>query len=241
MKVKSIVLNYTALTMIVGAFSFNAFSQQKKKKSTNVEVISPSVKEVEAPSSDELPPPSVVNDPLPLNKKNEQKSSPTSSSSGSHNLGIGLGQTFLFGGFGDHGEDKITIPDLYYAYNASYSFDMLLNYHYSKHAYENKSVELPGFNIAIKAKVFQFDAFSPFVAAGLGFYRPVWSEGNWTSKGKTTFGTTLAAGSDLKLNDSFTVGIIFHHHNPFDVKQENDHKRVSGTYVKMLITLMYSF
>ena len=39
---------------------------------------------------------------------------------GAHSLGIGLGQTFLTGDFGENGEDSITV-DLYYKYKASYS------------------------------------------------------------------------------------------------------------------------
>ncbi|MCR9203128.1 MAG: hypothetical protein NXH75_01015, partial [Halobacteriovoraceae bacterium] len=47
-----------------------------------------------------------------------------------HSLGIGVGQTFVAGDFNDTGEDQITW-DLLYNYSASYSFDLLTNFHHS--------------------------------------------------------------------------------------------------------------
>ncbi len=56
---------------------------------------------------------------------------------------------------------------------------------------------------------------------------------------KTAFGIHLGGGADLRLNDNFTVGILGHFHNPFDVKQD-DGMDVEGSYFKLLITLLYT-
>lgn len=160
-----------------------------------------------------------------------------------HSLGLGLGQTVLLGGFNDHGENKITL-DAYYNYSASYSFELLVNFHYSEHEFKNESVILPGLATAIKGKIFQFDSFAPYAFGGLGFYRPqaerVINNTIVKSEQKWTFGTNFGLGVDLKLNKEFTFGILAHYHNPFDIKQEVG-TEVEGSYFKVLLTTMYTF
>ncbi|MEA9355239.1 hypothetical protein SHI21_03460 [Bacteriovorax sp. PP10] len=160
-----------------------------------------------------------------------------------HSIGLGLGQTFLRSDFHDEGTDKIT-PDLYYNYSASYSFDFMANLHWSKHSYLNQDVTVKGLALAIKAKVFQFDAFSPFFLGGFGFYLP---QAHRTVGGVRTetreqlvFGMNLGGGVELRLNDEFTVGVIAHYHDPFDVRQENA-PDLEGSYMKLLIMGMYTF
>ena len=160
-----------------------------------------------------------------------------------HSLGVGLGQTFLKGDFGDEGADSITI-DLYYNYAASYSFDMVANFHYSEHDFKGQKVQIPGLAIGIKSKFFQFDAFSPFALGGLGFYAPTVTRriNNELVESSTrlTFGVHMGGGVELKLNNKFSMGILAHYHNPFDVKQE-DGPEVEGSYVKLLLTTLYTF
>lgn len=160
-----------------------------------------------------------------------------------HSLGFGVGETFLHGDFKDNGDNIIT-GDLFYSYSASYSFDAVANVHYSEHKYKGRSVRIPGATFSIKAKVFQFDSFSPFVMAGLGFYRPVvvrmMNNALTRSDAKWTFGPNLGIGADLRLNRHFIAGVLIQYHNPFDVKQDVG-EPVSGYYTKLLMTLMYSF
>lgn len=156
-----------------------------------------------------------------------------------HSLGLGLGQTFLMGSYEDKGDDKIT-ADLLYAYSASYSFDLLLNFHNSSHAYQTRKVWIQGLTMSIKARSYEFDAFSPFVLGGLGFYRPqIYKNGN-TSVQKSTFGMNLGAGMDLRLNHRVIVGLMGQYHLPFEVKQD-DMENVRGSYFKLLLTTMYLF
>jgi len=156
-----------------------------------------------------------------------------------HSVGFGLGQTFLIGDFEKYGDNKIT-GEAFYSYSASYSFDMLLNFHYSEHEYKDNLVSLMGLSVSIKGKYFDFDSFSPFLMGGLGFYRPrIRIDDEW-SEGKNTFGFNVGGGVDLQLNDKVTIGILGHYHNPFDVKQD-DMKDVRGSYFKLLMTLMYQF
>ncbi|MCK5883257.1 MAG: outer membrane beta-barrel protein [Bacteriovoracaceae bacterium] len=160
-----------------------------------------------------------------------------------HTLGIGLGQTSLFGEFKDRGEDQIT-ADLYYTFSASHSFDMFANLHYSKHDYRSNYVTIPGLTTGIKARLFQFDAFSPYVLGGMGFYRPKMKrtvEGKiQTTEAKITFGLNAGAGADLRLDEHFSVGVIAHYHNPFDVSQDEG-TDLEGSYFKLLMLGYYTF
>jgi opacity protein-like surface antigen len=156
-----------------------------------------------------------------------------------HSVGIGLGQTFLFSDLEESGDNKIT-AELFYAYSASYSFDLLLNFHTSSHSYKDEEVSLMGLGASIKGKYFEFDAFAPYILGGLGFYRPRIKKDNEWSEGKNTFGFNLGAGVDLQLNKNVIVGLLAQYHNPFDVKQD-DVKDVRGSYAKLLITAMYQF
>lgn len=179
----------------------------------------------------------------------EDSSSPSSAPSAStgavnlHSIGLGLGQTFLNGKFQDNGEDKIT-ADLLYSYSASNSFDLLADFHYSKHEFRGRYVRLTGLALGIKAKIFNFDAFSPFVLGGLGFYAPKVKRpvGNdlIESKSKVVFGNHIGVGAELRLNRRIVMGVMAQIHNPFDVKQEIG-PEVEGFYSKMLIYGMYSF
>lgn len=161
-----------------------------------------------------------------------------------HSLGLGIGQSFLQGDFEKHGDNRITW-DLYYSYSASHSFDLVANFHSNTHKFRQKKVRTTGLAFGIKAKVYQFDSFSPFGLAGLGFYSPkVVREVNGgelrESESKLVFGNHLGAGVDLNLNDKMTFGLLGHYHNPFDVKQEVG-EEVEGSYFKLLITALYSF
>ncbi|MBC7713486.1 MAG: outer membrane beta-barrel protein [Rhizobacter sp.] len=160
-----------------------------------------------------------------------------------HSVGIGVGQTFLRSDFHEHGTDKIT-PDLYYSYSASYSFDFLANLHWSKHEYLNRNVEIKGLSLSIKAKGFQFDAFSPYLVGGLGFYEPQAKRDiNGTlvkTREQIVLGMNLGAGVELKLNSEWTVGVIAHYHDPFSVRQDQ-YGDLDGSYMKLLILGMYTF
>ncbi len=160
-----------------------------------------------------------------------------------HSVGVGIGETFLSGDFQDSGEDAIT-AEVYYTYSASYSFDVMANFHYSKHKFRNQETTIQGLNAAIKSRLYEFDSFSPFVMAGLGFYRPkvsrVLNNTLVESEGKLTLGPNLGAGVDLRLNRHFIFGVILHYHDPFDVKQDYGPK-VEGSYLKLLLTVMYTF
>ncbi|ATH09055.1 hypothetical protein BIY24_14210 [Halobacteriovorax marinus] len=178
--------------------------------------------------------------------KNVDSEIPTSrnmSTLNKHSVGIGIGQTFLMSEFADKGEDKITW-DLFYNYSASHSFDFIANFHTSKHKHLNQYTQLTGLALGIKAKVFHFDNFAPFVTGGFGFYQPkmrrMINNELVTSKTKLTFGYHAGAGADLRLNDKFTVGVLGALHNPFDVKQELQ-PEVEGSYVKLMMTVFYTF
>jgi opacity protein-like surface antigen len=160
-----------------------------------------------------------------------------------HSIGLGLGQTFLRSDFGANGNDKIT-PDLYYNYSASHSFDFVANLHYSEHTYLDKKATIKGFALAIKGKVFQLDAFSPFVMGGFGFYLPSvkrLQSGILTeTRTQLVFGVNAGAGVELQLNDKVAVGVLAHYHDPFDVRQDVG-SNLEGSYMKLLIIASFTF
>lgn len=161
-----------------------------------------------------------------------------------HGVGIGLGQTFLLGEFETLGDNAINL-DFFYSYLASYSFDFLLNFHHSTHTFKSTRVVIHGFAPGIKAKLYQFDSFSPFLLGGFGFYRPRTTRyveflGYQESRPKTTFGAHIGFGGDLKLNEFVTMGLLGQYHHPINIKQEVGPK-VSGSYFKLLVTAMVTF
>ena len=160
-----------------------------------------------------------------------------------HSFGVGLGQTFLHGDFSKNGQNSITV-DAYYEYKASYSFDLLINGHFSGHSLGEKESTITGIAAGIKGKVMNFDAFTPYFVGGLGFYLPsvtrIIEDAIIESKSKLTFGTHFGLGADLDLNEKYTIGLLAHVHNPFDVDQELE-PEVEGFYYKVLFTLFYKF
>lgn len=160
-----------------------------------------------------------------------------------HSIGLGVGQTFLRSDLADQGNDKIT-PDLYYTYSASYSFDFVANLHYSKHKYMNRDATIRGLALSIKGKGFQYDAFSPFVLGGFGFYLPgatrITNGVPTETREQLVFGFNLGGGVELRLNNEVSVGVIAHYHDPFDVRQEVG-PELEGSYMKLLIVASYTF
>jgi opacity protein-like surface antigen len=160
-----------------------------------------------------------------------------------HSIGIGLGQAFLLGDFGDNGEDKIA-ADLLYAYKASHSFDFYANFHTSSHKLRETKSTITGLALGIRGRAYQFDAFAPFIVAGLGFYQPqvkrYVDQTLLESEEKITFGVHVGGGADLQLSRRVSVGVMGHYHNPFDVQQDLG-PDVEGAYFKLLLTAMYHF
>ncbi len=160
-----------------------------------------------------------------------------------HGVGFGLGQTFLLGKYSDHGDDKITF-DLLYSYAASYSFDLLIDGHMSEHEHKDQKFRTLALATSIKARLVEYDNFSPFVLGGLGFYAPriyrdVDGENEWSQR-KITFGLNFGGGADLRLNDNYVVGLLGQMHWPFVIRQDQG-SDVKGYYFKLLITGMYLF
>jgi hypothetical protein len=160
-----------------------------------------------------------------------------------HGLGLGIGQNFLMGKYGKYGQDKIA-ADILYTYAASYSFDLLVDAHWSEQKDDKDRMKTRGLTGSIKARVFEYDNFSPFVLGGLGFYAPkakrnVNGSQKWTSD-KVTFGANFGGGIDLRLNEHYVVGLLGQVHWPFNVQQSQG-PDLKGYYFKLLLTGMYLF
>ena len=156
-----------------------------------------------------------------------------------HSLGIGLGQTFVRGDLGKHGQDQIT-ADIFYNYSVSYSFDLMLNLHYSEHDFARRQAKLQGLAVGIKAKLYEFDSFNPFFIGGFGFYGPKIRDELAKSPSEVVFGIHLGGGGELILNRRFSLGLLAHYHNPFDLHHEVK-PAVEGFYFKLLVMMLYRF
>jgi len=161
-----------------------------------------------------------------------------------HGIGFGIGQNVLMGNYGKYGKDKITL-DLLYSYAASYSFDVLIDAHYSVQQDNGEKMRTTGLATSIKGRLVEFDNLSPYLLGGVGFYAPrAYREKNtggkkWTED-KITFGFNFGAGLDLRLNDQFVVGLMTQLHTPFTIAQEGQ-SDLKGYYAKFLLTGMYLF
>jgi hypothetical protein len=230
---------YKKVAASVATFLFTApllaqtkpFAPKIQTPSTKEELVSKEKTAAEKPAEVEKAEPQVApNAPAPRRLRQ-------------HSFGVGLGETFLLGKYADYGQDKITM-DLLYSYAASYSFDVLVNAHWSEHKDNSEKMRIMGLNAALKSRLFEFDNFSPYVLGGLGFYAPrayrnVEGSNKWSEQ-KITFGANFGGGVDLRLNDEWTVGALGQLHWPFSVEQNNG-PDVKGYYFKLLLTLAYSF
>lgn len=224
--------------MVLAAMSFSLPSLSQEEKAFSPKI---STQDTGADLVDSSPAPRAVKEERTFPKEYPRTSAPRRLQR--HGLGFGIGQTFLLGGYGKHGLDKIT-ADLLYSYAASYSFDLLANAHFSKHKDQGDEMKLLGLSAGIKARLVEFDNFSPYVVGGLGFYAPqakrlTGGETQWSDQ-KLTFGVNFGAGIDLRLNDEWVVGVLGQLHIPFVVEQEGQ-SDVRGYYAKLMFTTMYQF
>jgi hypothetical protein len=225
LKVKKILV--PIMFIMIGTFLFSESAQAENVN--NLQPPTPPVQERAQPV--DPPPTAIIAGPRIPNGLHK------------HSVGIGIGQTSLFGDFEELGENKITF-DLLYSYSASHSFDLFIDAHHAKYSFKEQWLQTTGLAIGIKAKAYQFDSFSPYGIFGFGFYSPkakrLINSVLVESSTKLIFGWHIGAGAELKLNNHFSVGVQLQYHNPFDIKQEIG-TEISGTYSKMLITGMYTF
>lgn len=230
-------------TLVAMSFLTPSLSYSQEIKSTVRKIQTPdtaadlkdsSAKETQTPPDSKAP---VKGDEA---VSSEYSSAPAPRKLRQHGLGLGIGQTFLFGNYGKYGQDKIT-ADLLYSYAASHSFDLLVNAHMSTHKDNSEEMKLMGLTGSFKGRLVEYDNFSPYVLGGLGFYAP---QADRDSTGKTTrkltFGLNFGGGLDLRLNESYVIGVLTQVHWPFKVQQDEG-QDLKGYYMKLLLTGMYLF
>jgi len=183
---------FIALTIlsIVGAFSFQAFSQSKIEKMTTGD------------GPKDLPG-SRVDDYLKI-----------------HSLGLGIGETWLSGDFANYGNDGISWDIYYdYSASHSFDLLVDFHWNKFSNDSGGKETQI-GLVPSAKIKFYQFDNFTPFVILGLGFYAPEVSSPTYDSDAKIVLGASYGLGMDLRLSRHFKIGAIYQIHNPFDVSQD---------------------
>jgi hypothetical protein len=237
----------TGLTVLtVSSFFSLAFAQNQLNKNTTPAIKTPSTQKefIETPEQKKVEIETEKSEiSEPMNNPSPVTGSPAVRKLRQHSVGLGIGQTFLLGKFSDYGTSKIS-GDILYTYSASYSFDLLVNAHYSNHSDKKERVSLMGINTAIKSRVFEFDNFSPYILGGLGFYGPkvrreINANPTWSDR-KIVFGMNFGAGVDLRLNEQYVIGVLSQLHWPFNSNQTNQ-SDVKGYYLKLLMTISYLF
>jgi hypothetical protein len=161
-----------------------------------------------------------------------------------HGLGLGIGQTLLFQDFADHGDDELAF-DLFYQYRASYTFDFLANFHTNTYKKDdNQKTDITAFTLNIKGRLFDFDAFAPFLSGGLGMY---WARVTryrgavlQQSEKESVLGLNFGLGADLQLNEHFSFGFAAFYHQPFNVKQDTQ-ESINGSYMRLMATAFIHF
>jgi len=161
-----------------------------------------------------------------------------------HSAGIALGQTSLLGDMNNNGNNGLGF-DAFYGYNASLLFNLYVNFHYSTHSNQQKTIKLPSLTMGIKKNMYHFDSITPFLMGGVGFYRPqvynnISSDVITKSDAKTVFGINIGTGLDLQLNNQYSLNMLIHYHKPFNSKQEN-RPDVTGAYLNTIMGLSYLF
>jgi len=178
---------------------------------------------------------------IPRKSKNTNS---TSKSEKKNAIGLGFGQTILLGDYRDHGDNKLGL-DLFYQYQASYSFSLLTNFHATTHKQDDgQKMDLKGLVLDIKGTLFDFDSFTPYILGGLGLYWPKAKriEGNQLidSKEKMVFGINTGIGGDLRLNEELSFGLLGIYNYPFKSNQSNQ-ASLKGSYAKLMFLFYYHF
>jgi hypothetical protein len=176
---------------------------------------------------------------------NEPAKESSTTSTYNQAIGFGIGQTFLLGDFKDYASNSKLSADLFYLYRASYSFDFLINAHSSSIKGDSgQKIDLKGASFNIKGKLFDFDAFAPYIMGGLGFYFPRATRLNGNTlertESKMTLGLNMGLGADLQLNERYSFGLLTVYHKPFRLKQETQ-SSLEGSYFKFMGTFFLFF
>lgn len=233
---------FVAITFLSPSISFSQDTKPAARKiktpDTAADLKDSSVIETEAAPKAKAPVKVEEKDDGP--SSSDYGSAPTPRKLRQHGLGLGVGQTFLFGNYGKYGQDKIT-ADLLYSYAASHSFDLLVDAHMSTHKDNSEEMKLMGLAGSIKGRMVEYDNFSPYFLAGLGFYAPQADrDGTGKTARKLTFGANFGGGMDLRLNENYVIGVMAQMHWPFKVQQDEG-SDLKGYYMKLLLTGMYLF
>ncbi len=233
---------------MIGPFCFNSYAQTHVHNNTQIaapvpNVIAPPKQQISTPN--QMPQGKVI----PPNTKPIQKQYITYAKESvlgkRHYIGLGFGQMFLFGDYASLGEDKIVF-DLYYQFKSSLMFKLIANVHAHKFEIGKQVFKTKSANFGIKAKIFDYDKFSPFVGLGFGLYWPsaerTLNNSNSIIKAdtKTAFGLNAFTGLDLDVSERFNLSFMAHYHKPFSVSYDNQ-PDLSGAYLKLLIIPSYRF
>lgn len=239
----TLVATFVAISFLSPSLSFSQDTKSTPRKiqtpDTAADLKDSSVKETETAPKTKAPVKVQESDDESVSESSGY-GSPSPRRLRQHGLGLGLGQTFLFGNYGKYGQDKIT-ADLLYSYAASHSFDLLVNAHMSTHKDNDEEMKLMGLTGSFKGRLVEYDNFSPYFLAGLGFYAPQADrDGTGKTTRKLTFGLNFGGGMDLRLNENYVIGVMAQMHWPFKVQQDEG-SDLKGYYMKLLLTGMYLF
>jgi len=157
----------------------------------------------------------------------------------SNNLSLQIGQTFLMGDLSNY-DDALGFSGNYtYGVSRLMAFESSLSYsNHSEGKYSMLSLSGGG-----RMNLAHYDRITPYVNAGLGFYKPSREVGPNASISATLFGLYIGGGADLALTQEMFFGAALSYTNAFGTTKETSVGPVGlgGAYTTFQARVGYTF
>ncbi len=179
------------------------------------------------------------------NKKTQNYNDTSSSgplSPGTHNLSIGIGQTFLLGDLGNRYENALGM-DLNYTYGVSDLFSFETDFGYSSHSGSSGQFSASHLTVGVRTNLVYFDQLVPYFDAGVGFYRPSYTYPGYTLNG-LLFGIQMGGGVDLLISKNLFFGPSLTYNNMFTSTKtgsDNLQHELGGAFISFLVHVGMTF
>ena len=154
---------------------------------------------------------------------------------GTHNLSLGVGQVFLFGGLGNTYENAIG-PEIHYSYGVSDLFAFESNF--GQHSHSNGGLSIWNLAAGLRTNLMYFDQLVPYANIDLGFYHPSFTYPSGGSASTTLFGLQLGGGIDLLISSNVFFGAALTYNDMFDSTKKDSNgvsQSLGGSYLSFMI------
>jgi hypothetical protein len=157
---------------------------------------------------------------------------------GSNNLAIEVGQIFLMGDLSSNFEDSLgTAVNYTYGVSDIFGFNAALGY--SNHA--GGKLSMTSLKSGLRLNLSWYDKVIPYIAFGLGFYRPSYMVNATDSNSPVLFGVHVGPGVDLEISRDLFFGAALTFHDMFNSVKIAPGKSLGGTYTSFFLHLGTTF